>query len=60
VPLVDVRAMLAAARRRRQALGSFNVFNLETVEAVLAAAVARRCPATLPATVRSNGHNPPA
>jgi len=52
VPLVDVRAMLAAARRRRQALGSFNVFNLETVEAVLAAAVARRCPVIVAFTER--------
>ncbi|MBI3084290.1 MAG: class II fructose-bisphosphate aldolase [candidate division NC10 bacterium] len=50
--LHDVRTMLAAARRRHQALGSFNVFNLETVEAVLAAAVARRCPVIVAFTER--------
>ncbi len=50
--LHDVRTMLAAARRRHQALGSFNVFNLETVEAVLGAAVARRCPVIVAFTER--------
>ncbi len=44
--------MLAAARRRGRAVGSFNVFNLETVEAVLAAATVRRCPAIVAYTER--------
>jgi len=52
VPLVDVRAMLQDARRRGRAVGSFNVFNLETIEAVLAAAAARRSPAIVAFTER--------
>ena len=52
MPLGDVRAMLAAARRRRRAVGSFNVFNLETIEAVLGAARVRRSPAIVAFTER--------
>ena len=52
MPLADVRAMLAAARRRGRAIGSFNVFNLETIEAVLAAAAVRRSPAIVAFTER--------
>ncbi len=52
MPLGDVRAMLAAARRRGLAVGSFNVFNLETIEAVLAAAATRRSPAIVAFTER--------
>ncbi len=52
MPLVDVRAMLAAARRRGRAVGSFNVFNLETIEAVLAAAAVHRSPAIVAFTER--------
>ncbi len=52
MPLADVRAMLAAARRRRRALGSFNVFNLETSEAVLAAATSHRTPVIVAFTER--------
>ena len=52
MPLGDVRGMLAAARRRRRAVGSFNVFNLETIEAVLGAARVRRRPAIVAFTER--------
>jgi fructose-bisphosphate aldolase class II len=44
--------MLAAARRRGGAVGSFNVINLETIEAVLAAAAAHRSPVILAVTER--------
>jgi fructose-bisphosphate aldolase class II len=44
--------MLTAARRRGRAVGSFNVFNLETIEAVLAAAVARSSPVIVAFTER--------
>jgi fructose-bisphosphate aldolase class II len=44
--------MLAAARRQGRALGSFNVFNLETIQAVLAAATTRRSPVILAFTER--------
>ena len=52
MPLGDVRAMLATAGRRGRAVGSFNVFNLETIEAVLAAAVARGSPVIVAFTER--------
>jgi len=55
VPLGDVRVMLAEARRRSRAVGSFNVFNLETIEAVLAAAVARNSPVIVAFTERLAG-----
>ncbi|HSD50836.1 MAG TPA: class II fructose-bisphosphate aldolase [Candidatus Methylomirabilis sp.] len=56
MPLGDVRGMLAAARRRGRAVGSFNVFNLETIEAVLAAAAARRSPVIVAFTERLATH----
>jgi fructose-bisphosphate aldolase class II len=50
MPLADVGHLLAQARRRKVALGAFNVFNLETIDAVLAAATAARLPVLVSVT----------
>lgn len=52
MPLADLRSLLERARRRRVALGAFNVFNLETIDAVLAAAIAARLPVVVSVSER--------
>lgn len=47
MPLASMRNLLRAAAESRRAVGAFNVFNLESTEAVLAAAVRTGSPCVL-------------
>jgi len=47
LPLVTSKEVLVEARKNGYAVGAFNVFNLESVQAVIAAAEAERSPAIL-------------
>jgi fructose/tagatose bisphosphate aldolase len=47
LPLVTSKEVLVEARKNGYAVGAFNVFNLESVQAVIAAAEAGRSPAIL-------------
>lgn len=56
--LADLRAVLSAARAGGYAVGAFNVYNLEGVQAVVAAAEATRSPTILqahPGALRDGG-----
>ena len=44
MPLVDIRPYLEDSRRKKYALGCFNVFDTETLEGVIEAAVNKRTP----------------
>lgn len=46
--IVSMKELLSRARTEKYAVGAFNVFNIETVQGVIAAAEAAGCPLVLP------------